>query len=100
MSVLNDTQWNTWKGVEIKHPPLCPRVTLQNRSAVILRIRAEVVDQHLEVFDLQVSTVHLWCSYPLSGFHVEMLTFDRGFHCPVSGLDLYTSGRRLWRLWF
>lgn len=39
--------------------PLCPRVTLQNRSAVILRIKAEVVDQHLEVFDLQVSTVHL-----------------------------------------
>ncbi len=35
-------------------PPLCPRVKLQNRSAVVLNIRAEVVDQRLEVFDLQV----------------------------------------------
>lgn len=35
-------------------PHLCPRVKLLNRSAV-LSIRAEVVDQCLEVFDMQVS---------------------------------------------
>lgn len=34
---------------------LCCRVNLQSRSAVALRIKAEVVDQQLEIFDMQAS---------------------------------------------
>lgn len=39
---------------------LCPRIKLQNCSAVAFSIRAEVVDQRLEIFDLQV--IH-WTMY-------------------------------------
>ncbi|XP_041638088.1 cilia- and flagella-associated protein 47-like isoform X2 [Cheilinus undulatus] len=50
-----DTQWikvelRTDKPRQINEKAL---VKLKNRSAVVLRIQAEVVDQHLEIFDMQ-----------------------------------------------